>query len=52
MEAVANFTPDAPLAPDTTYVVELPAGGISDAAGNPLASSHRFRFSTGPRVAP
>jgi hypothetical protein len=52
MEAVANFTPDAPLAPDTTYVVELPAGGISDAAGNPLAAPYRFRFSTGPRVTP
>ena len=50
-EAIADFVPDAPLDADTTYVVEIPAGGITDTSGNPTESTLRFRFSTGPEVA-
>jgi Cytochrome c peroxidase len=53
-----TFTPDAGLAPDTTYQVDFPASdngtpdnldddiGFSDAAGN-LIEPYSFRFSTG-----
>lgn len=50
-ESIANFVPDAPLEADTTYVVEVPAGGIADLSGNPTETTLRFRFSTGATVA-
>ena len=46
---VLTFTPDLPLAPDTTYEVVLPAGGIKDAAGNGI-EGYAFTFSTGSDV--
>lgn len=46
-EGLVNFTPDAPLLPDTTYVVQVPAGGITDGSGNPTTDDLEFRFSTG-----
>ncbi|MEL7060437.1 MAG: Ig-like domain-containing protein, partial [Acidobacteriota bacterium] len=46
---ILTFTPDAPLAPDTTYEVVLPAGGIRDAAGNGMVG-YTFTFSTGGAV--
>jgi len=46
---VLTFTPDAPLAANTTYEVILPAGGIKDAAGNGI-SGYAFTFSTGSSV--
>ncbi len=46
---VLTFTPDAPLAADTTYEVVLPAGGIKDAAGNGI-EGYSFTFSTGSTV--
>lgn len=49
-ETILNFTPDSPLAPDTTYVVELPAGGVSDVSGNPIEADWSMRFSTGSEV--
>jgi hypothetical protein len=52
METVVNFVPDAPLAEDTTYWVELPAGGLADTSGTPTDSDHRFAFSTGEEVTP
>lgn len=52
MEAVANFAPDAPLAEDRTYWVEIPAGGIADSSGNPTEQAFRFAFSTGAEVQP
>jgi hypothetical protein len=46
-EAVVNFTPDEPLEPDTTYVVTIPTGGVTDYNGNPTTSELQWRFSTG-----
>jgi hypothetical protein len=46
---VLTFTPDQPLAADTTYEVVLPAGGIEDAAGNGMVG-YSFTFSTGSTV--
>lgn len=50
-ENLVNFVPDAPLSADTTYVVEIPAGGIADVTGNPTEAELRFSFSTGADVA-
>jgi PKD repeat protein len=44
---IANFTPDAPLAANTTYEVVVPAGGIKDFAGNGVPAAFVSRFSTG-----
>lgn len=49
-ENVVNFSPAAPLAEDTTYVVHVPEGGITDLSGNPTAEGLTFRFSTGGEV--
>lgn len=46
---VLTFTPDQPLALDTTYEVVLPGGGIEDVAGNGMLA-YSFTFSTGSRV--
>lgn len=46
---ILTFTPDQPLAPNTTYEVVLPAGGIKDAAGNGMVG-YGFTFSTGATV--
>ncbi len=46
---ILTFTPDSPLAADTTYEVLLPAGGIKDAAGNGM-EGYSFTFSTGSSV--
>ncbi len=45
-EAVVNFSPVEPLQPGTTYQVWLPAGGIADISGNPMATELRFSFTT------
>lgn len=44
-----TFTPNAPLAANTTYLVDIPANGIRDAAGNAMAP-FSFTFSTGTLV--
>lgn len=46
----ANFWPAAPLEPDTTYEVLLPAGGIADYVGNTLAADYEAVFSTGANI--
>jgi hypothetical protein len=46
---ILTFTPNAPLAANTTYEVVLPAGGIRDAAGNGMVG-YSFTFSTGATV--
>ncbi len=45
-EDVLTYMPDDALAPDTSYEVVIPAGGIKDAAGNGIAG-YSFTFSTG-----
>lgn len=49
-ESVVNFVPDEALAEDTTYFVEVPAGGIADVSGNPTEAALTFSFSTGKAV--
>ncbi|GIV34418.1 MAG: hypothetical protein KatS3mg031_1953 [Chitinophagales bacterium] len=44
---IVNFTPRFPLDPDKVYEIFLPAGGLRDYAGNPLASDFLSKFSTG-----
>jgi DNA-binding beta-propeller fold protein YncE len=48
---VINVVPRSPLAANTTYVVELVAGGIRDVAGNGIAAT-QFTFSTGAGITP
>lgn len=43
-EAVVSYVPKAPLAPGTTYTVEVE--GVTDIHGNPMDTVHRFQFST------
>ena len=49
-ETIVNFVPDAPLDADQTYLVEIPAGGITDVCGNPTGEALRWRFSTGQEI--
>lgn len=44
---IVNFSPDAPLADNTTYEVVVPAGGVKDFAGNGVPAQFVSRFSTG-----
>lgn len=46
-ENLVNFVPDVPWAEETTYVVELPAGGVADVSGNRVAETKRWTFTTG-----
>jgi hypothetical protein len=50
-ESIVNFTPDEPLAPDSTYIVGVMAGGVTDVSGNAVAEDLVWRFSTGSEVA-
>jgi hypothetical protein len=45
-ENVVNFAPDAPLLPGTAYTFEIPAGGIVDYNGNPVAEPFVLEFTT------
>lgn len=47
-DTVVNVHPRCPLEPDTEYVVEVMAGGVVDFNGNPVASTTRITFRTGP----
>jgi MYXO-CTERM domain-containing protein len=40
------FSPSEPLLPGVSYEVILPAGGVTDIVGNPLAADVRTRFTT------
>jgi cytochrome c peroxidase len=42
-----TFGPDAPLLPSTLYEIVLPAGGVRDFVGNPIATGFRSTFRTG-----
>ena len=44
---IVNFSPNAPLPPNTTFDVIVPAGGIKDYAGNPVATTFSSSFTTG-----
>jgi YVTN family beta-propeller protein len=45
---VVNFAPQMPLAPNTTYEVVVPAGGVRDWVGNPTPVTFTSRFTTAP----
>lgn len=45
-----SFGPDQPLAPDTTYEIVFPKGGLRDVMGNALPEEVIYRFSTGDQV--
>lgn len=47
MDTVVNVVPDAPLAPDTTYLLTVPEGGVVDPSGNAVSTPFTARFSTG-----
>jgi hypothetical protein len=47
-ENLVVFVPDDDLPFDSTIVVEVPAGGITDFVGNPTTETVTFRFTTGP----
>ncbi|MEO5769716.1 MAG: Ig-like domain-containing protein, partial [Polyangia bacterium] len=42
-----SFGPKAPLEANSTYEVVIPAGGLKDLVGNPIATAAMARFSTG-----
>jgi len=46
---IVNFAPAKALSPNTTYEVVLPAGGLKDYAGNPMAATFKAQFTTGKR---
>ena len=48
-ESIVNFWPIEPLKPNTTYVLEIPAGGVSDFNGNAIADTFSLRITTGAR---
>jgi YVTN family beta-propeller protein len=50
-QTLVNFWPDEPLLANTTYEVVVPAGGVRDLAGNPIAQGFAAVFSTGDQVA-
>ncbi len=47
---IVNFSPAQPLEPNTSYEIVLPAGGLSDVAGNINPAEFVSRFSTGESV--
>jgi hypothetical protein len=46
-ETTAHWVPSEPLRPSTTYTVEVMAGGILDATGNPVEQTTTTTFTTG-----
>ena len=48
---IVNFSPAEPLEPNTTYTVQVVAGGVSDYAGNRIESAFRTTFTTTPDLA-
>lgn len=45
-EQIVHFHPLCPLERGVEYILELPAGGVTDYAGNPLESTLTYRFHT------
>ncbi len=50
IQTLVSFWPDEPLEPETTYEIVIPAGGITDLVGNPIADDFTSAFSTGAMV--
>lgn len=50
--AIVNFSPKAPLLPNTTYEVIVKAGGVGDYVGNKSTKVFRSVFSTGATLDP
>ena len=53
-DAIATFTPDAELAPETLYTAWV-SGSVTDLAGNPLGADYTWSFTTtaaGPEITP
>lgn len=48
-ESIVNFWPIQPLKPNTSYTLEIPAGGISDFNGNSITEAFTMQISTGAR---
>ena len=44
MRTILNFAPDQPLQSGATYQLVLPAGGITDLGGNPIAEDYVSTF--------
>lgn len=42
-----NFSPNIPFMSNRIYEIVIPAGGVKDLAGNPIANEFRSTFSTG-----
>ena len=49
-QTVVSFWPDAPFAENTSYEVVIPAGGVKDLVGNPIAETFTLTFATGDTV--
>lgn len=49
-QTLIGFWPDEPFEADTTYELVVPAGGVTDLAGNAVAEPLRVVFSTGDAV--
>jgi hypothetical protein len=45
-EAIVNFWPTEPLKPGTQYVLEVPAGGVTDYSGNAIEEAFTMSFTT------
>lgn len=45
-ESIVNFHPFCPLAPGTSYTLEIPAGGVTDFNGNATAEGFTATFTT------
>jgi hypothetical protein len=45
-DTILNLSPRAPLAPETRYTFEIPAGGIEDWSGNTVAQAFSMSFET------
>lgn len=46
-QTVLSFWPDESLAENTSYEIVLPAGGVTDLVGNPVAETFTATFATG-----
>lgn len=50
VQTIVTFDPDEAFAPDTTYEIVVPRGGVTDLAGNAITADVVSTFSTGDAV--